>query len=165
VAITHDQTFTNTNLIAKTPFVKPPIQIDYGSRLKVGGSTFINRGCMILDTPVADVVIGERCNIGPNCCIISVTRMLTPCSFFFPFQLPSTLDDARLTTPFLGWVGGVVGSVSSVPVSRGAFPAPWMKDSCLTQCCRCSPIGIEGMANKVIFSVQTRSALTDESPE
>jgi acetyltransferase-like isoleucine patch superfamily enzyme len=74
LAVTHDQTFANPALQAKTPFVKPPIFIDYGVRLQVGGSTFINRNCMIMDTPVADVVIGEGCNIGPNCCIIGVTR-------------------------------------------------------------------------------------------
>ncbi len=32
-----------------------------------------------MDTPVADVVIGEGCNIGANCCIVGVTRK----SFFF----------------------------------------------------------------------------------
>lgn len=74
LAVTHDQTFANPALKAKTPFVKPPVHIDYGIRLYVGGSTFINRGCMIMDTPVADVVIGEGCNIGPNCTIIGVTR-------------------------------------------------------------------------------------------
>lgn len=38
---------------------------------------------MIMDTPVADVVIGEGCNIGPNCCIVGVTRkFLTLLSFF-----------------------------------------------------------------------------------
>jgi hypothetical protein len=74
VAVTHDQTFANPGLIAKTPFVKPPLYVDYGIRLQVGGSTFINRGCIIMDTPVADVVIGEGCNVGPNCTIVGVTR-------------------------------------------------------------------------------------------
>jgi acetyltransferase-like isoleucine patch superfamily enzyme len=74
LAVTHDQTFANPALKAKTPFVKPPIFIDYGVRLHVGGSTFINRNCMIMDTPVADVVIGEGCNIGANCVIVGVTR-------------------------------------------------------------------------------------------
>jgi acetyltransferase-like isoleucine patch superfamily enzyme len=74
LAVTHDQTFANPALKAKTPFVKPPVYIDYGIRLHVGGSTFINRNCVIMDTPVADVVIGEGCNIGANCTIIGVTR-------------------------------------------------------------------------------------------
>ncbi|KXX78345.1 putative maltose O-acetyltransferase [Madurella mycetomatis] len=75
-AITHDQTFANPNLKAKTPFVKPPVWIDYGIRLHVGGSTFINRDCKIMDTPVADIVIGEGCNIGPNCVIVGVKHPL-----------------------------------------------------------------------------------------
>ena len=84
LAVTHDQTFANPSLKAKTPFVKPPVYIDYGVRLHVGGSTFINRNCMIMDTPVADVVIGEGCNIGANCCIVGVTR-----KFFFSLFPPS----------------------------------------------------------------------------
>jgi acetyltransferase-like isoleucine patch superfamily enzyme len=73
-AVTHDLTFANPSLKAKTPFVKPPVWIDYGVRLHVGGSTFINRDCKIMDTPVADIVIGEGCNIGPNCVIVGVKR-------------------------------------------------------------------------------------------
>jgi acetyltransferase-like isoleucine patch superfamily enzyme len=75
-AITHDMTFRNPTLKAQTPFVKPPFYVDYGLRVRIGGSTFINRSCMIMDTPVADVIIGERCNIGPNCCIVSVGHAL-----------------------------------------------------------------------------------------
>ncbi|KAK1750463.1 trimeric LpxA-like protein [Echria macrotheca] len=75
-AVTHDMTFRNPSLKAQTPFVKPPFYVDYGLRVRIGGSTFINRSCMIMDTPVADVIIGERCNIGPNCCIVSVGHAL-----------------------------------------------------------------------------------------
>ncbi|KAJ4285982.1 hypothetical protein N0V88_008169 [Collariella sp. IMI 366227] len=32
-AVTHDQTFANPSLKARTPFVKPPVYIDYGVRL------------------------------------------------------------------------------------------------------------------------------------
>ncbi|KAK3934617.1 trimeric LpxA-like protein [Diplogelasinospora grovesii] len=76
--VTHDMTFRNPALTAQTPFVKPPFYVDYGLRLRVAGSTFINRGCMIMDTPVADVVIGDHCNVGPNCCIVSVSHALQP---------------------------------------------------------------------------------------
>ena len=98
LAVTHDQTFANPALQAKTPFVKPPIFIDYGVRLQVGGSTFINRNCMIMDTPVADVVIGEGCNIGPNCCIIGVTRE----SFPRPFQRVDRARSSRVRFPCPG---------------------------------------------------------------
>ncbi|KAK4447850.1 trimeric LpxA-like protein [Podospora aff. communis PSN243] len=75
-AITHDMTFRNPALKAQTPFVKPPFYVDYGLRVRIGGSTFVNRGCLIMDTPVADVIIGEKCNIGPNCTIVSVGHAL-----------------------------------------------------------------------------------------
>jgi acetyltransferase-like isoleucine patch superfamily enzyme len=65
-------TFRDPSLVPAAPFVKPPLHMDYGLRVRVGGSTFINRYCMIMDTPVADVVIGERCNVGPHCAILSV---------------------------------------------------------------------------------------------
>ncbi|KAK3690185.1 trimeric LpxA-like protein [Podospora appendiculata] len=78
MAITHDMTFRNPALKARTPFVKPPFYADYGLRVRIAGSTFINRGCMIMDTPVADVVVGEGCNIGPNCCFVSVSHPSRP---------------------------------------------------------------------------------------
>jgi acetyltransferase-like isoleucine patch superfamily enzyme len=54
------------------PYIKKPIYIDYGLRLRIAPTTFINRNCSILDTPVADIVIGEKCSIGPGVTIISV---------------------------------------------------------------------------------------------
>lgn len=71
-ATTLDMTFRDPSLVPAAPFVKPPLHMDYGLRVRVGGSTFINRYCMIMDTPVADVVIGERCNVGPHCAILGV---------------------------------------------------------------------------------------------
>ncbi|KAK0714427.1 trimeric LpxA-like protein [Apiosordaria backusii] len=70
--VTHDQAISNPTLKATIPFVKPPLWVDYGTRLRVASSTFINRNCVILDTPVADLIIGERCNIGTNCTIVCV---------------------------------------------------------------------------------------------
>lgn len=65
-------TFRNPTLVPAAPFVKPPVHVDYGLRVRVGASTFVNRYCMIMDTPVADVVVGERCNVGPHCAILAV---------------------------------------------------------------------------------------------
>lgn len=75
-AVTGEITFRDPTCKPLAPFVKPPIFMDYGLRVRIGGTTFINRYCMIMDTPVADVVIGERCNIGPHCSIISVGHPL-----------------------------------------------------------------------------------------
>lgn len=54
------------------PYVKIPIYMDYGLRVYISPTTFINRNCFIMDTPVADIRIGERCQIGPNVSIIGV---------------------------------------------------------------------------------------------
>ncbi|PSR81345.1 trimeric LpxA-like protein [Coniella lustricola] len=54
------------------PYVKMPFYVDYGLRVYISPTTFINRNCFIMDTPVADIRIGERCQIGPNVSIIGV---------------------------------------------------------------------------------------------
>jgi hypothetical protein len=58
------------------PYLKPPVHIDYGTRLEIAPSTFINRNCKILDTPVRTVRIGERCLIGPDFHIYAVSHPL-----------------------------------------------------------------------------------------
>lgn len=75
-AVTGEMTFRDPSLKPQAPFIKPPIYMDYGLRVHVGSTTFINRYCMIMDTPVADVVIGERCSIGPHCSLVSVGHPL-----------------------------------------------------------------------------------------
>lgn len=64
-------------MVPSAPLVKAPIHMDYGLRVRVAPTAFINRGCTILDTPVADVRIGEHVNIGPNVTIISVGHSMT----------------------------------------------------------------------------------------
>lgn len=54
------------------PYVKTPFHMDYGLRVHIAPTTFINRNCFIMDTPVGDIVIGEHCSIGPNVTIIGV---------------------------------------------------------------------------------------------
>ncbi|ROW08721.1 hypothetical protein VPNG_06419 [Cytospora leucostoma] len=66
----HDQ--TTCNVRPTIPYIKTPVYIDYGLRVRIAPTTFINRNCSILDTPVADIVIGENCSIGPGVTIISV---------------------------------------------------------------------------------------------
>ena len=60
------------------PFVKGPFRVDYGLRLYVAPTTFINRDCVICDTPVADIRIGEDCMIGPQVGIYGVTHSEVP---------------------------------------------------------------------------------------
>jgi hypothetical protein len=58
------------------PYIKPPLYVDYGARLEIGTSTFINRNCTILDNPIHPVKIGERCMIGPNFSIYAISHPL-----------------------------------------------------------------------------------------
>ena len=71
-----EQLFIDPEAKPTVPFVKSPIWMDYGLRVKIHPTTFINRFCTILDTPVADVVIGARCNVGPQVTIVSVGHPL-----------------------------------------------------------------------------------------
>lgn len=52
--------------------------MDYGLRVHIAPTTFINRNCMIMDTPVCDITIGERCSIGANVTIIGVGHPVRP---------------------------------------------------------------------------------------
>lgn len=63
---------SSTTTRPSVPYVKSPIHVDYGLRLYIAPTAFINRNCFILDTPVADITIGEDCSIGPNVTIIGV---------------------------------------------------------------------------------------------
>lgn len=58
--------------LPSAPYVKTPLHVDYGLRLRIAPTTFINRNCFILDTPVADIIIRDNCSIGPNVTIIGV---------------------------------------------------------------------------------------------
>ena len=81
----------------ETPYIKTPLYIDYGINLHIGGTTFINRGCTVLDTPVSEVRIGERCSIGPNVSFFGVSHPLGKLLICFLFKCVLFL--ARLLTP------------------------------------------------------------------
>lgn len=59
-----------------TPYVKPPIYIDYGVSLKIAASTFVNRNFTVVDSPAGTYSIGERCLIGPNVTLAGVGHPL-----------------------------------------------------------------------------------------
>ncbi|KAL3456524.1 trimeric LpxA-like protein [Aspergillus heterothallicus] len=63
-------------LLAAYPWIERPINIDYGTNLRVGSGVFINFNCTFLDT--CTVTIGARTLIGPNVCFFSGTHPLDP---------------------------------------------------------------------------------------
>ncbi|KAH8729780.1 hypothetical protein BGZ61DRAFT_475347 [Ilyonectria robusta] len=77
VVATADIAFEDPSMIPSATLVKAPIHMDYRLRVRVAPTAFINRGCSIVDTPVADARIGERVNIGSNVTIISAGHSMT----------------------------------------------------------------------------------------
>ncbi|KAJ5947663.1 hypothetical protein N7466_000678 [Penicillium verhagenii] len=64
------------SILHEYPWIERPINIDYGTNIKVGSGVFINFNCTILDTCL--VSIGARTLIGPNVCFFSGTHPLDP---------------------------------------------------------------------------------------
>jgi maltose O-acetyltransferase len=56
--------------------IKPPLQCDYGHRIRVGARTFVNYGLVALD--VASIAIGDDVQIGPNVQLLTPTHPIDP---------------------------------------------------------------------------------------
>ena len=56
--------------------LRPPIQVDYGTRLHVGARTFANFGLVALD--VAEIRIGADVQIGPYVQLLTPTHPIDP---------------------------------------------------------------------------------------
>jgi hypothetical protein len=56
--------------------VEAPFSCDYGYSITISQDIAIGKNCTILDT--YDVVIGDRCNIGPNVNIYTATLPVNP---------------------------------------------------------------------------------------
>ncbi|MFD6416209.1 sugar O-acetyltransferase [Streptomyces sp. NPDC060194] len=56
--------------------VRPPIWVDYGTRIHIGAGTFVNYNLTALD--VAEIRIGEACQIGPNVQLLTPTHPVDP---------------------------------------------------------------------------------------
>lgn len=57
-------------------FINPPFYCDYGKRIHVGKNFFANYNCTILD--VADVTIGNNCQMAPNVAIYTAGHPVHP---------------------------------------------------------------------------------------
>lgn len=81
--------------------VRPPLCVDYGSRISIGARSFVNFNLTALD--VAPITIGADCQLGPN------VQLLTPTHPVEPGPRRDKLEDAEPIT--LGdnvWLGGGV---------------------------------------------------------
>lgn len=81
--------------------IRPPLAVDYGCHISVGSDVFINFGLIALD--VADIVIGDYCQIGPN------VQLLTPIHPLDPATRKSGLEGGKpITIGNNVWLGGGV---------------------------------------------------------
>ena len=81
--------------------MRPPLCVDYGSRISIGARSFVNFNLTALD--VAPITIGADCQLGPN------VQLLTPTHPVEPGPRRDKLEDAEPIT--LGdnvWLGGGV---------------------------------------------------------
>ena len=62
--------------LGEDAYVKPPLFVDYGENIHIGSRTFINYNLTALD--VADIHIGEDCQIGPNVQLLTPTHPIDP---------------------------------------------------------------------------------------
>jgi acetyltransferase-like isoleucine patch superfamily enzyme len=63
--------FATVGRVGDNVIVKAPFSCDYGYNITIGQDVAIGKYCLILDT--CSVVIGDRCNIGPNVNIYTAT--------------------------------------------------------------------------------------------
>src|SRR5205085_2721021 len=56
--------------------IRPPFQVDLGSRITVGSRVFANYGLVALD--IAPIIIGDDVQIGPNVQLLTPTHPLDP---------------------------------------------------------------------------------------
>lgn len=87
--------------VGEDTVVRPPLQVDYGTQIRVGARTFANFGLVALD--VAEIVIGDDVQIGPN------VQLLTP---IHPLEAGPRRDKWEAAKPItIGdnvWLGGGV---------------------------------------------------------
>jgi maltose O-acetyltransferase len=82
-ATTHAQTALRDRLlrdllgsVGDRVVVKPPFRCDYGRYIAIGAGTFVNYDCIMLD--VAEIRIGDGCQIGPRVQLLTPTHPLDP---------------------------------------------------------------------------------------
>lgn len=80
-------------------FINPPFYCDYGKRIHAGKNFFANYNCTVLD--VADVTIGDNCQLAPNVAIYTAGHPIHPDTrnSAYEYGKPVTIGDNV-------WIGG-----------------------------------------------------------
>lgn len=81
--------------------VRPPLYVDYGSRISIGARSFVNFNLTALD--VAPITIGEDCQLGPNVQLLAPTHPVEPGP-----RRDKLEDGAPITLGDNVWLGGGV---------------------------------------------------------
>ncbi|CAG8256350.1 unnamed protein product [Penicillium salamii] len=101
-------------MLHEYPWVERPINIDYGTNIKVGSNVFINFNCTFLDTCL--VSIGSRTLIGPNVSFFSGTHPTDP-------DLRNGTNGPEMGKPItIGsdcWIGGNATILPGVTIGDG----------------------------------------------
>ncbi|KAI2637732.1 trimeric LpxA-like protein [Hypomontagnella submonticulosa] len=103
--------------------VRIPFYVDYGLRVYIDNTAFIDRGCKIVDTPVADIRIGRHCWIGPN---VTITSVGPPCSRTSIRKLDSgrrEISGAPVDIDDGAWIGASAVIGPGVTIGRGSVVA------------------------------------------
>ncbi|KAA8564007.1 hypothetical protein MFRU_032g00140 [Monilinia fructicola] len=101
-------------ILGDQPYIDGPINVDYGTNLRIGKGVYINFNCVFLDTCL--ITIGARTLIGPGCSFYAATHPLDP-------FLRNGTNGPELGAPItIGedcWFGGSVTVCPGVTIGRG----------------------------------------------
>lgn len=94
-------------------FIKQPFHCDYGKFIEIGGGSFLNYDCIILDA--CKVKIGDHVFIGPRTCIYSASHPIDASvrTAGYDISKPVTICDNV-------WLGGNVVVNPGVTVGEGS---------------------------------------------
>lgn len=73
-----DPTLPPGTIVTDAPTVLPPFRVDYGGRVSIHDTVYIDSNCGIANTPVTNVKIRKYCMVGPNVTISSAGPPLSP---------------------------------------------------------------------------------------
>lgn len=98
---------------SENAFVNPPFYCDYGSHIRVGKNFFANYNCTIID--VAEVTIGDNCQLAPNVAIYTAGHPIHPASrnTMYEYGISVTIGDNV-------WIGGNCVVMPGVHIGEGS---------------------------------------------